>query len=107
MPNPQEHVTTSREPLTPLGFKQEPNLSSAKGLPDVGLSPGGLGAIIALVQAEGEQVRWTDEGTTPTALIGTLMEAGQVIEFNGNLAALQFFEVVAGASLNVSYYKYQ
>jgi len=102
MPNPSAHHTTSREPLTPLGFQQEADLSAATGLPSIA-----TGAIIALVQAESQQVRWTDDGTTPTALIGTLMEAGQVIEFNGNLAALQFFEVVAGASLNVSYYKYQ
>jgi len=107
MPNPSAHHTISREPLTPLGFKQEADLSSAKGLPDVGVSPGGLGAIIALVQVEGQQARWTDDGTTPTALIGTLAEAGQVIEFHGNLAAIEFFEVLAGATLNVSYYKYQ
>lgn len=107
MPNPQEHVTTSREPLTPLGFKQEPDLSTEKPLPGVGASPGGLGAIIALVQIESQSVRWTDDGTTPTALIGTLIAKNQVVEFNGNLAALQFIEVAGGASLNVSYYKYQ
>jgi hypothetical protein len=60
---------------------------------------------MALLQATGQNIRWTDDGTTPTATVGMLLYAGgDPYPFTGDLAALKFIQVAATAVLNVSYY---
>lgn len=58
----------------------------------------------AIIQAEAQAVRWRDDGTDPTAAIGMTIPAGGELRYDGNLAAIRFIQVTAGAILNVSYY---
>lgn len=96
---------------TPKGYAQHVDLTPVINLestPSTGnklsqCKPGK--PIRALLQADVQDIRWTDDGeTTPTAAIGMLLKANTTLEYEGNLAMLQFHEVAAGAILNVSFY---
>jgi len=82
----------------PKGYQQITDLSSAVGLtvPD--------GASYAVIQAEDENVRYRDDGTSPTDAVGMLLEATDSIRYVSDLSAVEFIEVTSGAKLNVSYY---
>jgi hypothetical protein len=61
--------------------------------------------VIALLQAEGQAIRWRDDGTAPTAAIGMLLNVGDApYPYDGDLAQIRFIQVAATATLNVSYY---
>ena len=63
------------------------------------------GAALALLQAEGANIRWRDDGTVPTATIGTILYVGaDPYPYSGDLNRIQFIQVAAGAILNVTYY---
>lgn len=91
----------------PLGNKQLTVLTAAKLLSAIG---GGIptGACYALIDVEGANVRWTDDGTTvPTAAIGNrlLKDAGPFL-YDGDLALLKFIEESATAKVNVAFYAF-
>lgn len=88
----------ARGGLTALGYQQITSLSSSAAL----TVPSG--ATIAVVQAEGADVRWRDDGTAPTATVGMLLPAGAELRYTGALAALRLIQASAGATVNVSYY---
>lgn len=85
-------------PLHPLGYEQVTSLSSAAGLtvPD-----GAKGCLIVPLT---QDVRWRDDGTSPTASVGVPVAAGVDFWYNGDLSAIEFIEQSASAELNVSYY---
>lgn len=85
--------------LTPLGYEQITDLSSADTL----TVP--TGAKIAILNPTGQAVRWRDDGTNPTATIGMLIGAGSSFIYTGNLSAISFIQQTATAVLNISYYK--
>lgn len=85
--------------LIPNGYQQVTSLSSATAL----TVPNGT--ILAVIQAESQNVRYRDDGTNPTASVGFILAAGDNVVYNGNIAALKFIEVTASAKLNVLYYK--
>lgn len=84
---------------TPLGYSQITSLSSAAG---VGTVPAGSSR--ALIHAEGQPVRWRDDGTNPTTTVGMYLAAGDVLDYDGNLSSLKFIETASSAKLNVSFY---
>lgn len=58
----------------------------------------------AVIQAEGGDVRYRDDGTAPDANTGMLLAAGASMFYVGDLSTLQF----AGAgTLNVLYYGWE
>lgn len=61
----------------------------------------------ALIVIEGAPVRWRDDGTAPTATVGTPLSVGQTLTLNGaaELAAVRFIQQSATATIDVSYYK--
>lgn len=61
------------------------------------------GAIIADIDAEAQNVRWTDDGSVPTSTKGKRLLADTERRFTDNLAALQFVAETAGAIINVTY----
>ena len=84
-------------------------IADAFAADDSALSPSTVltvpsGATIAVVQAEGADVRWRDDGTAPTATVGMLLPAGAELRYTGALAALRLIQASAGATVNVSYY---
>ena len=91
----------ARGGLTALGFEQITALSSSAAL----TVPSG--ATIAVVQAEGVDVRWRPDGATtaPTASVGMLLPAGAERVFDGGLSSVRFIQVTSGAVINVSYYQ--
>lgn len=61
----------------------------------------------ALLNVEAAALRWTDDGTAPTASIGTLQKADTYFELNGP-ESLKAFRAIkddaTDAVLNISYY---
>jgi hypothetical protein len=62
-------------------------------------------AVMALIAVRGANIRWTDDGQTPTTSFGMLMHAGQEFAYSGNLSAIRFISVVGTATLDIGYYK--
>jgi hypothetical protein len=63
----------------------------------------------ALFKTETQAVRWKDDtgiagATAVSASSGMVIDVGDEFAYAGKLSQLRFFEVVAGAILNVSYY---
>lgn len=81
-----------------FGYQQITSLSAATSLSVP------TGALIALIQPEVADVRWRDDGTAPTASVGMYLGQGATLPYTGNLNAVQFIQVSAGAKLNISYY---
>lgn len=90
-------------------YEQVTGLSTVKTLAD-GVNVAGAAVPIptgkgvsAIIQAEGQVVRWLDNGEDPTATKGMRIAAGGELYYDGDLASLKFIEENAGAKLNVSY----
>ena len=63
-------------------------------------------ATTAQIVVEGQSVRCRDDGTAPTASVGTLYGVGTIIvEAKPALSALQCIQTAATATLDVGYYK--
>lgn len=90
--------TTAPAALTAKGYQQITSLSAAAAL----TVPSG--AIVALIQAETQSIRWRDDGTDPTTTVGMVLSAGESMFFTGSLAAFKAIEITASAKLNISYY---
>jgi hypothetical protein len=63
----------------------------------------------ALLKTEAQAVRWKDDtlvagATAVSASSGMIIDVGDEFFYSGKLSQLRFFEMVAGAILNVSYY---
>jgi len=83
----------------PIGFEQITDLSSAVGFASVPTR-----ARMAFIQAQGEDVRWRDDGTDPTSGVGMLITVDSILSYTGNMSKIKFIEASAGAVLNISYY---
>lgn len=83
----------------PLGYEQLTGLSTAK-------SPASIPARAALVviQVDDQDVRFTDDSSTPTASLGIKIAADGVFIYTGVPSSLKFIEVTASAKINLSYY---
>lgn len=64
-----------------------------------------VGAKAAQINVSGADVRYTDDGTTPTAAVGMPASQGASWLYTGPLAALKFIAQSGTATLDVSYYK--
>ena len=82
---------------TPKGYHQIISLATAQPIQ-------AKNARFALIQAISQNVRWRDDGTDPTDAVGMILAAGETLPYYGDLKAIRFIEVVAGAELNVSVY---
>lgn len=92
----------------PVGYGQWTSLAAAKKLtsaPDAGVSMPDM-SIRALIQAEGGDVRWRDDGVAPTAALGMVIKQDQTLEYEGDLSKIQLIEVAAAGGINVAFYKY-
>ena len=64
------------------------------------------GALYAVVIAEGGNVRWRDDGVAPTGASGMLLTQNSVLNYDANLAAIQFIQATGSTStIDVAYYK--
>jgi hypothetical protein len=64
-------------------------------------------SVYAVVCAETAAVRYTTDGTTPTATVGMPLASGQcvAIQGEGSLSLFRVIQQTAGATLDVSYFK--
>ena len=60
---------------------------------------------VAMIIAEGQAVRWRDDGVAPTATVGMPLSVGAVLMYDGDLKQIRFCPQVSTSTLNVSYYK--
>lgn len=60
---------------------------------------------VAYIQADGGNIRYRDDGSVPTALIGMLLPDTGILEYTGDLSKLRFILASGTPKLNVSYYK--
>jgi hypothetical protein len=88
-----------------LGFTQLTGIdAAAKGLAQ---GTGGAiptGSAYAIIQAEGQDVRWRDDGTDPTASAGQRLYAGDTLQYDLRLDRIRFIGAAAGAFINVTFY---
>jgi hypothetical protein len=84
-----------------LGFEQITDLSSAVGL-TIPTNP--FYPTRVFIVAEGNNIRWRDDGTNPTASVGMILIQNNVLSYDGDLKKIKFIQTGAGAKLNISYY---
>ncbi len=82
-----------------MGYQQITSVASATGLTPPS------GALKAMIVAEGNAVRWRDDGVDPTATTGMPFANGAFFGYDGDLRRIKFIDQVSGAKLNVSYYR--
>lgn len=80
-------------------FQQITSLAAATGI----TAP--AGATLAMIQAESQNVRWRDDGTNPTASVGMIIAAGDILMYTGDFSAIRLIEVTGSAKLNITYYR--
>lgn len=86
----------------PLGYQQISSPSVATNLTPP------AGATTAVITVETQAVRYRDDGVAPTSSIGqplAVTGASPPLVYSGNLSAIQFIQQVAGAVIDVSYYR--
>lgn len=83
----------------PVGYEKLTGLSAAKALQSVPTQ-----ANFALIQVEGQAVRYRDDGTNPTVTDGMRAAVGAVLEYDGDLNGIKFIELAASATLHILYY---
>jgi hypothetical protein len=92
----------------PQGFEQIAVSSTAIGPTNtklVSVAGATTEANFALFRVETADVRWRDDGTAPTSSAGTLLKAGEILEYDGALHRIQFIRVSSDASVSAAYYQ--
>lgn len=84
--------------IVPLGYQQLTALTASTAL----TVP--AGARLALIQADGADLRWRDDGVDPTATVGMILRMDSELVYNGDLAALRVIAISGSPILNVCYW---
>lgn len=82
-----------------LGYQQITSLASAAML----TVP--KNATLAIIRCETQNCRYRDDGVAPTASVGFPLLTSDILQYDGDLARIQFIEVSGSAKLNVLYYE--
>ncbi len=93
----------------PQGYCQITSLGSAVALVTASCSTGSVPAqaVIAEICVSGAAIRYRDDGTAPTALLGMPVGAGTCYPYavsSGGFGALQLIQQTAGAIVDISFY---
>jgi hypothetical protein len=59
---------------------------------------------LAIIQCNGGNVRWRDDGTAPTASVGMTLASGAELDYTGDFANLQFILSSGTPILDISLY---
>lgn len=86
----------------PVGFTRVVSIDTVAA----GITSPPAGVCKAVIQAEGQTVRYRDDGVDPTASVGwgILVAAGGQITYIGDLSKLKFLAATAGGWVNISMY---
>lgn len=87
-----------------LGYSQLTSLASSTLISSVtGGIPAGTESV--LLQCETNNVKYRDDGGTPTATVGMLLIANTIYEFTvAQIASMRVIEVTASAKINITFY---
>jgi hypothetical protein len=80
-------------------------LSVGSGSPTTLTVPTGATHAIVSVDSGGSDIRWTVDGTTPTATVGVVLSAGDAMLVD-SVAAFKMIGRTATATAQVAYFKY-
>lgn len=87
----------------PVGYVQLTSLSSATAFSSTQIP---ARAKRVLLQAESQNIRFRDDGTSPTASVGMILYAGATpFEYVGDVEAIKFIETTTSAKLNAAFYE--
>lgn len=86
-------IQTYEVSKTCTGFHNIPDLSTAQPCPGVGTR--------AIIQAEGDNLRYRMDGEDPTASVGNLLLENTTVELHGDLSLIRIIETTSGGSANV------
>jgi hypothetical protein len=89
--------------LKPLGHAQAVDITTATLLSALVTIP--VAASRVIMQAEGDAIRWTDDGVDPTTTTGMRLENGRDIMYPGDLSTLKFIEEGTSAKINFAFYE--
>lgn len=97
-------VTTPGLPMVPLGYCQ---LTSIDASTLISTCAGGIptGTNYALLVPEAQAIRYRDDGVAPTATVGFPVPAASVFLYAGTMTAVRVISQVAGAKLNILFYR--
>ena len=85
----------------PKGYDQLTAGASAVGLDlPVGDTPQ-----MALIRGSAA-FRWRDDGSDPSSSVGMLVQANEILLYDGKLQDIRFIRVSGDATLDVSYYNF-
>jgi hypothetical protein len=88
-----------------MGYQQiTPNAATALTVPATDPSGNKKQPTLVVITPEGQNVRWRDDGTDPTAAVGMPIYVGTSFLYDGDLTRIKFINMVAGGKVNVSYY---
>lgn len=92
---------------TPKGKQQLTVSSSAVSLTVPGPANNIPGANYATIRCTAANVRWNDDGTNaPTTNVGQQLFANEILDYDGNLGALQFIrDDATDAVLDIQYFR--
>jgi len=91
-------------PSIPRGYQQlSLSTTSASGLTPPQPTRGQ--PHLALVRTNAD-IRWRDDGTDPTAAVGVLLLADEVLLYDGKVEDLRLIKVSATATVDVSFYQF-
>lgn len=82
----------------PTGYQQLTVSSTAVGL----TVPSG--SDFANVRCSTAGVRYRDAGVDPTASVGQVLNAGEILNYDGALGSIKFIRQSADATLDITYY---
>lgn len=88
--------------LEPAGYVQITDISTAGG---VGLGTIPAGIKLVMIQAEAQNIRWTDDGTAPTSAVGMILVANDILVYSGPMSAFKMIQAAGGGIANLSFYK--
>lgn len=97
-------VTTPGLPMVPLGYCQ---LTSIDASTLISSCPGGIpaGTNYALLVAEAQAIRYRDDNVAPTATVGMPVPVASTFLYAGTMSQLRVISQVAGAKLNILFYR--
>jgi hypothetical protein len=99
-----QQIATPGLPLVPLGYCQ---LTSIDAATKISTCSGGIpaGATIAYLIAETQAIRLRDDGVAPTASVGFPIAVASPVLYTATISSVQVISQVAGAKLDVLFYK--
>lgn len=85
----------------PLGYAQMTSITTATALTGIPAT-----ATVVVIQAEAQNLRFRDDGVSPTGSVGYLIQtgAGGEMIYTGDLSTVELIEDTSGAIANLLYY---